>query len=299
MSLRNRLQSADTSTSYGPDRWLPYRVREIVFRVALYSSAVFIAFIMAFPVYWMAQNSFKTRAAILEGVSFLPTTATFTLSRYEILFTERVGRYILNSIIVTSGTVVTVVVLSLIAGYSLARFRYSGKVHFARFLLFGYMFSPIVVALPLFLIWKSLGLLNNPLGAILALSATAMPFGVWIMWKYLLTIPSAMEESAWIDGASRVRGFVDIVLPQTKPALIAVALFAFAVAWNDFTFARILLPAKEATTFPPGILALVRQEYSIPWGDVAAAGFFMAVPPLLFAYFLQSYLLKGFEIRQL
>ncbi|MWG36346.1 ABC transporter permease subunit [Halomarina oriensis] len=254
---------------------------------------------MAFPLYWMAQNAFKTRLAINAGVSWLPTGDAFTLERFGIVNNGAVLTYITNSIIVTIGTVLLVVAVSLVAGYGLARYDFRGKVAFARFLLLGYLFSPIVLALPLYLIWDWTGLLNTHIGLILALSAVSMPFAVWLMWKYIQTIPQAMEESAWIAGAPRWRGFVDVVLPQTTPAIIANALFAFGLAWNDFTFAQILLPSNDATTFPPGILRLVNASFETGYGDFMAVGLLMTIPPLLFAFFLQSYLLKGFEIRAL
>jgi multiple sugar transport system permease protein len=126
-----------------------------------------------------------------------------------------------------------------------------------------------------------------------------MPFAVWLMWKYMQTLPESMEESAWMAGAPRWRGFVDVILPQTKPALIANALFAFAIAWNDFTFAQILLPKNESTTLPPGLLRLVHSSYQTGFGDFMAVGFLMTFPAMLFAYFLQSYMLEGFQIRSL
>jgi multiple sugar transport system permease protein len=126
-----------------------------------------------------------------------------------------------------------------------------------------------------------------------------MPFSVWLMWKYIQTIPRSMEESAWVVGASRWRGFRDVVIPQSQPAIIAAALFAFALAWNDFTFAQILLPQNEATTFAPGVFRLITQGYDTSWADIMAVSMMMTVPPMLFAYFLQSYLLKGFQIRSL
>jgi multiple sugar transport system permease protein len=153
--------------------------------------------------------------------------------------------------------------------------------------------------LPLFLIWRNLGLLNSYVGMIITLSAVSMPFSVWLMWKYVQTIPEAQEETAWVAGASRFRTFRDIVIPQTRPALVATSLFAFAISWNDFTFAQILLPTQDKTTFAPGMLRLIRQGYEISFAEVMAVSLVMAIPPLLFAYFLQSYLLKGFQIRAL
>jgi multiple sugar transport system permease protein len=285
--------------SFGRNAAVPYKYRKLAYRVSIGVSAVIVAIVGAFPMYWMAQNAFKTRSALNDGVSFFPTAASFTFERFDVVLSSRVFGYIVNSLIVTAGTIVVVVTVSLIAGYGLARFEFRGKSHFARVLLFGYMFAPIVLALPLYLIWDRLGLLNTHLGLILALSALTMPFTVWLMWKFMQSIPRSLEESAWIQGAPRWRGFVDIVLPQAKPAIIANALFAFAIAWNDFTFAQVLLPREEATTFPPGILRLINSSWETGYGDMMAAALMMTVPPLLFAYFLQSYLLEGFEVRSI
>ena len=278
---------------------LEFSTEDRLFQVGLGISGVIMFVVGMFPIYWMAQSSFKTRQAILNSASPLPGPEAFTLSNYAILTSSDVSLYIINTAIVTLGTIILVVIVSLIAGYGLARFDFPHKENFARFLLFGYMFSPIVLGLPLYLIWKRMGLLNTRIGLIVALTAISMPFSVWLMWKYIQTIPRSMEESAWVVGASRWRGFRDVVIPQSQPAIIAAALFAFALAWNDFTFAQILLPRNEATTFAPGVFRLITQGYDTSWADIMAVSMMMTVPPMLFAYFLQSYLLKGFQIRSL
>jgi len=276
-----------------------WHMSERSYDALLYASAAIIAFVGLFPLYWMAQSAFTTRAALVSGVSPFPHGDAFTLANFSVITSGPVPTYIFNTAVITIGTIVVVDIVSMIAGYGLARFDWKQKMNFARFLLFGYMFSPIVLGLPLFLIWRNLGLLNTHVGMIVALSAVSMPFSVWLMWKYIQTIPEAQEETAWVAGASRWRTFWDIVVPQTHPALVATSLFAFAIAWNDFTFAQILLPSQEKTTFAPGMLRLIRQGYEISFAEVMAVSLLMTLPPLLFAYFLQSYLLKGFQIRAL
>ena len=279
---------------------LSYEGEERVFDVAKGVSAFVLLVVGLFPIYWMAQSSLKNREAVTSrAVTWFPSAEAFTLSNYEVMLNSDVALYVINTIVVTIGTIIAVVVISLIAGYGLARLNVPQKENFARFLLFGYLFSPIVLGLPLYLIWKNLGLLNTRIGLIVALSAISMPFAVWLMWKYVQTIPESMEESAWVAGASRWRGFRDVIVPQSQPAIIAAALFAFALAWNDFTFAQILLPRNEATTFAPGIFRLISQGYDVSWGDIMAVSMMMTIPPLVFAYFMQSYLLKGFQIRSL
>jgi len=287
---------SDTDGIFG----LGYRAEEKLFsRLKQISAAIFVV-VGVFPIYWMLQASLTTRErASSSGISWFPTPETFTLENYEVLTNPDVALYVINSIVVTLGTIILVVLISLIAGYGLARFNMPQKENFARFLLLGYLFSPIVLGVPLYLIWQNLGLLNTRLGLIIALTAISMPFAVWLMWKYIQTIPEAMEESAWVAGASRWQGFRDIIIPQTQPAIIAAALFAFALAWNDFTFAQILLPANEASTFAPGVFRLIQRGYDIARVDVMAVSMAMTLPPLIFAYFMQSYLLKGFQIRSL
>jgi multiple sugar transport system permease protein len=275
---------------------------QVLYRLALYVSAVIMGFVGVFPLYWMAINAFKSRQAILEGGlpgSLIVTPETFTLARFEAIFDPTMLQYIINSIIVTTTAILGALVFSLISGYGLARFRFRGKNTFARVLLFGYMFSPIVLVLPMYLIFDALGLLNSRVAMGLALSALAMPFAVWLMWKYISTIPPAMEESAWIAGAERWETFLRIIVPQTKPALIANALFAFSIAWNDFTFAQVLLPSQESRTFAPGLLRMIADSASTGFGEFMAIGLVLTLPAFLFAYFLQSYLLRGFEIRAL
>ena len=293
------LDGRDEEPAFGRSFRVPHQVRSLLYRFGLYGSAATLVALLGFPIYWMLQNAFKTRTGIQESITALPTAGTFTTEQFTIVFSPTVFRYIVNSAIVTTGTVVTVLAISLVAGYGLARFNYKYKVGTARFLLIGYMFSPIVLAIPLYMIWRTLGLINTHIGLIIALSAISMPFAVWLMWKYIQTIPDSMEESAWVDGASRWRAFVDVVVPQTKPAMIANAIFAFAIAWGDFTFSYILLPDNAARTFPPGIFHLFHSSYDTGWGEFMAVSLLLTVPALLFAFFLQSYLLRGFKIRAL
>jgi multiple sugar transport system permease protein len=292
--------STDTPSDVDGIFGLSYDGEDRLFSTLKGISAVVFVIFGVFPIYWMLQTSVTTRQrAVQQAVSYFPAPSTFTLENYAVLLNDQVGLYVINTIVVTIGTIFMVVSISLIAGYGLARFKMPQKENFARFLLLGYLFSPIVLGLPLYLIWRNLGLLNTRIGLIIALSAISMPFAVWLMWKYVQTIPEAMEESAWVAGASRWRGFRDVIIPQAQPAIIAAALFAFALAWNDFTFAQILLPRQEATTFAPGVFRLIQQGFDIAKVDVMAVSMAMTIPPLLFAYFLQSYLLKGFQIRSL
>lgn len=262
-------------------------------------STAIIVLVGAWPIYWMTQLAFTEYETVEDSITVFPTPDIFTFDNFTVLTQPEMYTYMFNTVVVAIGTIVTVVIVSLIAGYGLARLDFPQKENFARILLIGYLFSPIVIGIPLYQIWRSIGLLGTRVGLIIALSAISMPFAVWLMWKYIMTIPAAHEEAAWVDGASRWRGFRDVVVPQCRPAIIAAALFAFALAWNDFTFAQILLPSTETTTFAPGILRAMGQAQFLPDAYLMAISLAMTLPPLIFAYFMQSYLLRGFQVRAL
>lgn len=278
---------------------LSYDSESRVFEALKLLSTAIIVLVGVWPIYWMIQLAFTEYETVEDAVTVFPLPEIFTLDNFAVLADPEMYTYMFNTVVVAIGTIVTVVVVSLIAGYGLARLSFPQKKNFARILLIGYLFSPIVIGIPLYQIWRSIGLLDTRIGLIIALSALSMPFAVWLMWKYIMTIPEAHEEAAWVDGASRWRGFRDVVVPQCRPAIIAAALFAFALAWNDFTFAQILLPSTETTTFAPGVLRAMGQAQFLPDAHLMAISLVMTLPPLLFAYFMQSYLLKGFQVRAL
>jgi multiple sugar transport system permease protein len=234
---------------------------------------------------------------MLEGLSLFPTPEIFTFDNFGLLLNETVRTYIINSVLVAAGTIVVVVSISLISAYGLSRFRFRGRVNFARFLLFGYMFSPIVLGIPLYMIWRDLQLLDTRYGLVIALSAVALPFSVWLMWKYMQTIPIEYEETAWVEGASRWRAFRDVIVPQCRPPMVAVSLFAFAISWNNFTYPFLLVPSDAKTTFPPGLLRYISTSPELGHNEIMAVCLALTIPPFLFAYFLQSYILTGFTVR--
>ncbi|PCR92153.1 carbohydrate ABC transporter permease [Natrinema ejinorense] len=278
---------------------LSYDGETSIFETLKLVSTAMIVLVGVWPIYWITQLAFTDYNTVEDAVTYFPTPDIFSLGNFVVLTQPRMYTYIFNTVVVAIGTIVTVVIVSLVAGYGLARLEFPQKENFARILLIGYLFSPIVIGIPLYQIWRSIGLLGTRIGLIIALSAISMPFAVWLMWKYIMTIPEAHEEAAWVDGASRWRGFRDVVVPQCRPAIIAAALFAFALAWNDFTFAQILLPQTDTTTFAPGILRAMGQTQFLPDAYLMAISLAMTLPPLLFAYFMQSYLLKGFQVRAL
>ena len=265
-------------------------------RIAVYVTALLVSVFVTVPVYVMVAIAIQAPSDVFAGGQVHLLLDGVTLRNFVVLVTETSSvRYFTNSLIVTVSSTLLSTALAVAAGYGLTRFDFRGKTLAARAVLFSYMFSPIVLAIPLYVIFFTLGLLNSYFALTLALTAISAPFCIWLMWQYFQTVPIALEESAWVRGASRWRTVRDVVLPVARPGYISAAIFAFAVAWNDFTMARIVMSQDEMYTITVGA-SLFLDRVSIGWGETMAVSLLIAIPPFCIALFLQQYLLQGFSV---
>jgi len=272
------------------------RTQERVRRTAVILTALVVSIFVTIPVYVMIAIAFQAPADTFAGgnVNLIPTAPT--LENFVVLFTETgTPRYFFNSLVVTAATTLLSTALAVAAGYGLTRFEFRGKTMAARAVLFAYMFSPIVLAIPLYVIFYSLGLLNSYFALSMALTGISAPFTIWLMWQYFQTVPMALEESAWVRGASRTRTLWEVVLPVARPGYISAAIFSFSVAWNDYTMARVVMSQDEMYTMTVGA-SLFLDRVSIGWSETMAASLLVSIPPFLIALFLQNYLLQGFNV---
>jgi multiple sugar transport system permease protein len=257
--------------------------------------AVVLTFVI-FPVYWMFAGAIQNTASLFGGdPNIVPTEITF--ENFGALFERtEAATYFVNSVIVTSMAVVLSTTISTLGGYSLSRFEFRGKTALARSVLFAYMFSPIVLGIPLYIIFYRLGLLNSYVSIAIAQSAIAVPFGIWLMWQYFQSIPLSVEESAWMQGAGYFRTFWDIALPMARPGYITTAIFSFAISWADFTMAKIILTDTDSYTIMVGAAQFLERT-DVGWGMTMATGVLIVIPPFLIVLFLQDYLLQGFDLE--
>jgi multiple sugar transport system permease protein len=280
----------------GPGGIVSSRTQRRLRRVALYLTALVVSAFILTPLYVMVVVSVQSPETLFSGGDLTLVPPALSVSNFGTLLSETltVG-YLLNSLVITAGVVVVSTVLAVVSGYGLARFSFRGKTTTARLVLFSYMVSPIVLAIPLYIIFFRLDLLNSFVAAILAISAIAAPFSIWLMWQYFQNIPESYEESAWTSGAGRWRTVRDIVLPLARPGYISVAIFAFSVAWNDYTMVKIVLNDQSMYPITLGS-SLFLDQLSIGWGEQMAVAVLMSIPPFLVALFLQNYLLQGFNL---
>ncbi len=197
-----------------------------------------------------------------------------------------------NSLVVSLATATVSLVLALPASYALARWTFLGAQAGLRAMLWTQMFPGVASAVPLYVILDSLGLLDSRAGLVLVYATTAIPFALLQLKGAFEAIPIELEEAAWVDGASRLRTFLTIVLPAARPAIAVTFLFAFMSAWNEFILAATLLSRESAFTLPVVLQRLV-GEHAAAWGVFAAGALVVSVPVVLLFYVAQKSLVAG------
>jgi multiple sugar transport system permease protein len=250
--------------------------------------------IVIFPLFWMFSTAFRPPDLIYNTPQSLLPQVLSVENFVRTINGTNFLTYFKNSLILSVGVVLTTTVMSTLAGYGLTRIDIPHKKTFARIILFGYMFPQILLAIPMFIFWSKIGLINTHLGVILAVTATALPFAIWLMWKFFQNVPISLEESAQMAGASPFRAFYEIALPMAKPGTIAVAIFSYATAWGAYTIPKIIMPTSENWPLTVGIQMFTIQKQTL-WGEVMAASTIMVIPAFIFVFTLQKYLLEGFE----
>jgi ABC-type glycerol-3-phosphate transport system permease component len=251
-----------------------------------------LVFLTAAPLAWMVLTAFKPPTEIfVSPPTLLPRT--FTLDNVLRLFEQtRFATYLVNSALVAAGTVALTLAVAIPGAYGLTRFRWRGREAISMTVLFTYMFAPIMVIIPFYVLMRTFELTNTRFGLVLAYSAFCLPFALWLLRTFFQSIPLDLEEAALTDGASRLEAVRYVLLPLAAPGLIATGTFTFILAWNDYIFARILLSADELKTLPVGIADLYNASV-VDWGMIMSAGMLVLVPVFVVFLFIQKYLVAG------
>lgn len=262
-------------------------------RRALLALGIFmLLFFTAFPLAWMTVTAFKASQEIfVSPPTFLPHA--FTFDNVSRLFQEtRFGSYLANSLLVAGATVLLTLSVATPGAYALTRFRFRGREAISATILFTYMFAPIMIIIPFYVLMRSLGLVNSHVGLVLAYTAFCLPFALWLLRTFFQSIPMELEEAAMTDGASRAQSVRHVVLPLAAPGVIATGTFTFILAWNDYIFARVLISADELKTLPVGIADLYNASV-VDWGMIMSAGMLVLLPVLAVFVVIQKYMVAG------
>ena len=242
--------------------------------------------LIVFPLFWMIVTSLKPASELFtRPPTFFPSE--YTLANYErLLFDTHFPTFFMNSSIVALGTTLLGIVVATLGAYSLVTFRYRGRRLLAQAVLFTYLLPSVILVIPLYLVMARLGLVNSLLGLVICYATFALPFALWLLRSFMAAIPIDLESAAMIDGASRIRAFIDVILPQALPGIISTALFTFIVAWNEYLFALVLINRQLSMTLPVGILSHNINQMT--------ASVMMSVPLIIAFSFLQKHLTRGF-----
>jgi len=197
----------------------------------------------------------------------------------------------LNSLVVAFGATALSVVLGLLAAYAFSRLRVPGKDDLLFFILSTRMMPPIAVAIPIYLMYRELGLSDTRLGLILLYTAVNLSLSVWLLKGFIDEIPPEYEEAALVDGYTRLQAFRKVVLPQATTGIVATAIFCLIFAWNEYAFA-VLLTSGKAQTAPP-FIPIIIGEGGQDWPAVAAGTTLFLLPILVFTVVLRKQLLRG------
>ncbi|MGH7321965.1 MAG: carbohydrate ABC transporter permease [Candidatus Rokuibacteriota bacterium] len=268
------------------------QARRMIARASLYLGAALLVAQAAVPFLWMASTSFKPPGEVFaQPPAFIPDAPT--LDNFWRLFDSTSFLvYFRNSLTISGLAVLLTMVVGAAGAYSLTRYRYPGREHIAGLILCTYMFAPIMIVIPFFILAKRVGIENTHLVLVLAFTSFCLPFTLWLLRAFFETIPLELEEAALVDGADRFRAVVYVVLPLALPGLIATAIFTFILAWNDYIFTRILISSDELKTLPVGVQDLFHSAL-IDWGLIMAAGMLITVPALGFFVIVQRHLVAG------
>lgn len=241
------------------------------------------------PYLWMALTSITQESKLFtQG----PSIVGATVENYIRLFgTVGFGANLLDSFIVAGGTVIVGLTLAIPAAYAFSRFRFKGRrILMLQFLLIN-MFPLVLLILPLFILMKSLGLVDTYFALIIANSTVAVPFSVWMMTSYIDGIPRSLDEAAMTDGCTRFGALRRVVLPLCTPGIIATGVYIFITAWNEYLYA-LTLGGRNIKPITVAIQTLI-GEYQIEWGLLTAGGIVGAMPATLLFLVIQKHLIAG------
>ncbi|MGP4019688.1 carbohydrate ABC transporter permease [Saccharopolyspora sp. 5N708] len=246
------------------------------------------------PLLWMVLSSFKSTADVTAAtpqVLFEPT-----LENYRNLFTgaNNLTPYIVHSVLAAGISAVLAVVLGAPAGYGLARTRMRGKKHLSFWIISTRMAPIAAVVLPLFLMFRAMGLIDSIPGLVLAYLTFDLPFAIWLMSAFFAELPPSLEESAQVEGCTRWQAFWHVVLPLTKSGLVTTFVLCLVFAWNDYAFA-LVFSGPNSQTLPIAANQLVTQA-GIDWGQLTAIGTFVVAPMILAGLAVRRWLVTGMTL---
>lgn len=248
------------------------------------------AIVILYPLLWMVISSMKSYNEIFNDVWGLPST--WLVENYSLAWSKGISGYFMNSLFVTSVTIIAVLIIGSMAAFVLARYKTRWIDIALIFTIGGMMMNPQVALIPLFNILTSLDLINTHWALILTYIAYRLPLTILLLRGYFLSIPKELEESAIIDGCTEFGIYRRIYLPMSVPILLTTIVLTAFFAWNEFLFATIFIDSETLKTIPSGLMNF-RDALRTDWGVLLAGMVLASLPMIALLIFLQKYLVQG------
>ena len=244
------------------------------------------------PVLWFLTIGLRPRTEIITPQPiYLPT---FALDAWRMLWSDwPIGAYLRNSVLAVAGSVVIDLVLAIPAAYSLSRYEYRGREDIAFYILSTRMMAPAIVAIPIFFLFRNLGLLDSVFALMLVYAAINLSIVTWIVRSYMLDIPKELEDSARVDGAGDLRILWEIIIPACLPGIVTAAVIAAIFAINEFLFTLLIASTKNAYTMSVALANFTGGSDGVIYNAIALVSFLAFVPILALVILIQKHLSRG------
>lgn len=262
----------------------------LVHRSVRYASLTALGIFILFPVYYMIVMSFKSQSEVFQNPGLWIQHPT--LGNYAAVAKNGVLHGLLNSLIVACGSTIVSLAVSVLAGYSLARLRYRLRGAVKGLLIFSYLIPTTILFVPITVIMASIGLIDTLPGLIIVYLSFTTPLGTWLLMSFFQSLPPEIEEQARVDGATRIEALYHVLLPLTRPGLIAVGVIVFTAAWNEFLYALVLNITPSLFTLPLAISGLITGDV-YRWGEIMAGSVIASLPVVVMYYVSQRLVVEG------
>ncbi|MDC3416629.1 carbohydrate ABC transporter permease [Aquibacillus salsiterrae] len=259
--------------------------------ISFYITIAIFIFLTMFPFIWVFLTSIKPTKEIFSSFDWF--TSNVTMSSYKSALTSQpLLKYMWNSFVVSSITTLVAVGLASMSAYAVTRLPIRFKGLFLGLVLASAMFPQVAIISPIYNLISSLGLRNSYGGLVIPYITVSLPLAIWLLSTFFQKIPTQLEESAKLDGATPLQTYRKIIFPLAAPGVFTTAILVFIAAWNEFLFALTINTENEWRTIPVG-LAMYQSEFTVPWGDITAATVIVTIPIVVIVLLFQKRIVSG------
>jgi multiple sugar transport system permease protein len=265
---------------------------KLIWNILSYAVMITMALVCVGPILWTLLTSLKYETDIVtRDMQYIPTRITF--ENYVKLWNQSsYPTLVINSVIVTSTTVLICLLTGTIGAYAFSRFQFKGRTQLMLGYLVVRMFPAVLMIIPLFIVMRQFGLLDSTLGLAIAYTSFLLPMFVWMLKGFFDAAPKELESAARIDGTTRLGAMFMVVIPIARNGLLATCVFVGIAAWNEFLFALMLTTSQGSRTWPVGLQLMV-GEFQLPWGMLAAGGIISILPVIVLFAIVQRAMVAG------